>query len=86
MQWVHRVQRGNFVKETNASVEAKGKDNVNKPGTKAKAEADLAKSVMGELEQQSNYKCRNPFQVRGRGEELRRPPGRKLIEGRGQAF
>jgi len=50
-----------FVKETNASIEAKSKDIVNKSETKAKAEADLVEakeekeSVMVELEQLSNY-------------------------------
>merc|ERR1719333_1040433 len=50
-----------FVKETNASVEAKSKDIVNKAEEKAKAEADLVEteeaheSVMLELEQLSNY-------------------------------
>merc|ERR1719473_2611898 len=50
-----------FVKETNASIEAKSKDIVNKSETKAKAEADLVQaneekeSVMLELEQLSNY-------------------------------
>jgi len=50
-----------FVKETNASVESKSKDIVNKSETKAKAEADLVEtkekkeSVMVELEQLSNY-------------------------------
>jgi len=50
-----------FVKETNASVDAKSKDIVNKSQTKAKAEADLVEakefkeSVMVELEQLSNY-------------------------------
>merc|ERR1719174_670891 len=50
-----------FVKETNASIEAKSKDIVNKSESKAKAEADLVEakenkeSVMLELEQLSNY-------------------------------
>merc|ERR1719171_1336351 len=50
-----------FVKETNASIEEKNKDIVNKSETKAKAEADLVEakeskeSVMLELEQLSNY-------------------------------
>jgi septal ring factor EnvC (AmiA/AmiB activator) len=50
-----------FVKETNASIEAKSKDIVNKSETKAKAEVDLVEakeekeSVMVELEQLSNY-------------------------------
>merc|ERR1719316_1949542 len=50
-----------FVKETNASIEAKGKDIVNKSEEKAKAEADLVETkeakeaVMLELEQLSNY-------------------------------
>jgi len=50
-----------FVKETNASIEAKSKDIVNKSESKAKAEADLVEakeekeSVMVELEQLSNY-------------------------------
>jgi septal ring factor EnvC (AmiA/AmiB activator) len=50
-----------FVKETNASIEAKSKDIVNKSEVKAKAEADLVQaneekeSVMLELEQLSNY-------------------------------
>merc|ERR1719265_2360820 len=50
-----------FVKTTNASIEAKGKEVVNKSEEKAKAEADLVKanehkeSVMLELEQLSNY-------------------------------
>merc|ERR1712138_54721 len=52
-----------FVKETNASIEAKSKDIVNKTETKAKAEADLVEAkedkeaVMLELEQLSNYKA-----------------------------
>merc|ERR1719498_185883 len=51
-----------FVKETNASIEAKTKDMINKKETKAKAEADLVEakeneeSVMLELEQLANYK------------------------------
>jgi hypothetical protein len=50
-----------FVKETNASVEAKSKDIVNKSEEKAKAEGDLVEaqmakdSAMLELEQLSNY-------------------------------
>jgi len=50
-----------FVKETNASIEEKSKDIVNKSETKAKAEADLVQAqtekeaVMLELEQLSNY-------------------------------
>jgi len=50
-----------FVKETNASVETKSKDIVDKSQVKAKAEADLVEtkeskeSVMLELEQFSNY-------------------------------
>merc|ERR1711907_220666 len=50
-----------FVKETNASIEAKSKEIVNKSETKAKAEAELVEakeekeSVMVELEQLSNY-------------------------------
>merc|ERR1712139_303469 len=50
-----------FVKETNASIEAKSKDIVNKSETKAKTEADLVEakeekeSVMVDLEQLSNY-------------------------------
>merc|ERR1719277_373559 len=50
-----------FVKETNASIEAKSKDIVNKSESKAKAEGDLVEaekeknSVMLELEQLSNY-------------------------------
>merc|ERR1719408_788371 len=52
-----------FVKETNASIEAKSKDIVNKSETKAKAEADLVEAkenkeaVMLELEQLANYKA-----------------------------
>merc|ERR1712139_268430 len=52
-----------FVKETNASIEAKSKDIVNKSETKAKAEADLVETkeakeaVMLELEQLANYKA-----------------------------
>jgi len=51
-----------FVKETNASIEAKTKDMINKKETKAKAEADLVEAkedkeaVMLELEQLANYK------------------------------
>merc|ERR1719488_209370 len=50
-----------FVKETNASIEAKSKDIINKSETKAKAEDDLVEakkekeSVMVELEQLANY-------------------------------
>lgn len=50
-----------FVKETNASIEAKSKDIVNKSETKAKAESDLVETkeakeaTMLELEQLSNY-------------------------------
>merc|ERR1719453_121560 len=50
-----------FVKETNASIEAKSKDIINKSETKAKAEEDLVEatkekeSVMVELEQLANY-------------------------------
>merc|ERR1719238_795027 len=50
-----------FVKETNASIEAKSKDIVNKSENKAKAEADLVEAkenkeaVMLELEQLANY-------------------------------
>merc|ERR1712060_466362 len=50
-----------FVKETNASIEAKSKEIVNKSELKAKAEADLVETkeakeaVMLELEQLSNY-------------------------------
>jgi len=50
-----------FVKETNASIEAKSKDIVDKSETKAKAEADLVEAketkeaTMLELEQLSNY-------------------------------
>merc|ERR1712050_650158 len=50
-----------FVKETNASIEAKGKEIVNKSELKAKAETDLVETkeakeaVMLELEQLSNY-------------------------------
>merc|ERR1712072_865289 len=52
-----------FVKETNASIEAKSKDIVNKSESKAKAEADLVEAqkdkeaVMLELEQLANYKA-----------------------------
>jgi hypothetical protein len=51
-----------FVKETNASIETKSKDIVNKSETKATAEADLVEAkeskeaVMLELEQLANYK------------------------------
>jgi hypothetical protein len=51
-----------FVKETNASIETKSKDIVNKSETKAVAEADLVEAkegkeaVMLELEQLANYK------------------------------
>merc|ERR1712139_763909 len=50
-----------FVKETNASIEAKSKDIVEKSETKAKAEAELTQAqedkeaVLLELEQLSNY-------------------------------
>merc|ERR1719277_2439250 len=50
-----------FVKETNASIEAKSKDIVNKSDTKAKAESDLVatkeskEATLLELEQLSNY-------------------------------
>merc|ERR1719399_1259773 len=50
-----------FVKDTNASIEAKSKEMVNKTEEKAKAEADLTESneskenVLLELEQLSNY-------------------------------
>merc|ERR1711948_184829 len=50
-----------FVKETNASIEAKSKDIVNKSETKAKAESDLVETkeakedTLLELEQLSNY-------------------------------
>merc|ERR1712054_53528 len=50
-----------FVKETNASIEAKSKDITNKSESKAKAEADLVEAkenkeaVMLELEQLFNY-------------------------------
>merc|ERR1719246_385650 len=50
-----------FVKETNASIEAKSKDIVNKSEEKAKAEVDLVETqkakeaAMLELEQLSNY-------------------------------
>merc|ERR1719226_385951 len=50
-----------FVKDTNASIEAKSKDIVNKSEAKAKAESDLVEAkedkeaVMLELEQLSNY-------------------------------
>merc|ERR1719188_530565 len=50
-----------FVKETNASIEAKSKDIVNKSEQKAKAESDLVETkeakeaVLLELEQLSNY-------------------------------
>merc|ERR1719183_2001127 len=52
-----------FVKETNASIEEKSKDIVNKSETKAKAETDLVEAkeskeaVMLELEQLGNYKA-----------------------------
>merc|ERR1719214_429494 len=51
-----------YVKETNASVEAKNKDIVNKSESKAKAEADKVEATkdkeaaMLELEQLANYK------------------------------
>merc|ERR1712190_65544 len=50
-----------FVKDTNASIEAKSKDIVNKSETKAQTESDLVatkdskESTMLELEQLSNY-------------------------------
>merc|ERR1719254_354078 len=47
-----------FVKETNASIEAKSKDIVNKSDLKAKAETDLVETkeaALLELEQLSNY-------------------------------
>merc|ERR1719261_617279 len=50
-----------FVKETNASIEAKSKDIVNKSEVKAKKESDLVatkdskEATMLELEQLSNY-------------------------------
>merc|ERR1719277_2734922 len=50
-----------FVKETNASIEAKSKDIINKSDDKAKAESDLVvtkeskEATMLELEQLSNY-------------------------------
>merc|ERR1712151_830244 len=50
-----------FVKDTNASIEAKSKDMVNKKETKAKTEAELVETkeakeaAMLELEQLSNY-------------------------------
>lgn len=50
-----------FVKETNASIESKGKDIVNKSEAKAKAEGDLVdtkqskEATLVELEQLSNY-------------------------------
>jgi DNA repair exonuclease SbcCD ATPase subunit len=52
-----------FVKDTNASIEAKSEDIVNKSETKAKAEADLVEAkenkeaVMLEMEQLANYKA-----------------------------
>jgi chromosome segregation ATPase len=52
-----------FVKQTNASIEAKSEDIVNKSETKAKAEADLVEAkenkeaAMLELEQLANYKA-----------------------------
>merc|ERR1712127_994353 len=52
---------GDFVKETNASIETKGRDIVNKSELKAKAEGELVETkeskeaVMLELEQLSNY-------------------------------
>jgi len=52
-----------FVKDTNASIEAKSQDIVNKSESKAKAETDLVEAnkdkeaVMLELEQLSNYKA-----------------------------
>merc|ERR1719161_1094148 len=50
-----------FVKETNASIEAKSKDIVDKSDSKAKAESDLVatkeskEATLLELEQLSNY-------------------------------
>merc|ERR1719287_79912 len=50
-----------FVKETNASIEAKSKDIINKSESKAKSETELVDaksakdSAMTELEQLSNY-------------------------------
>merc|ERR1719253_2111084 len=55
-----------FVKETNASIEAKSKDIVNKSESKAKAEVDLTDAnsakdaAMLELEQLSNYNAELP--------------------------
>merc|ERR1719253_2053699 len=52
-----------FVQETNASIEAKNKDIVNKTENKAKAESDLVEAKKGkeaamlELEQLANYKA-----------------------------
>merc|ERR1719197_1842074 len=52
-----------FVAETNASIDAKNRDIVNKSEEKAKAEADLVETkedkeaVMLELEQLGNYKA-----------------------------
>jgi len=49
-----------FVKDTNASIEAKSRDIVNKSETKAKAEGELVEdkeAVMLELKQLSNYKA-----------------------------
>merc|ERR1712060_618098 len=52
-----------FVKETNNSIEAKGRDIVNKSETKARAETDLVEAnsakeaVLLELEQLSNYEA-----------------------------
>merc|ERR1740120_502820 len=52
-----------FVKDTNASIEAKTRDIVNKSEVKAKAEGELVEAkegkeaVMLELEQLSNYKA-----------------------------
>merc|ERR1712178_8606 len=54
---------GEFVKDTNNSIDAKSKDIVNKSESKAKAEADLVEAkenkeaVMLELEQLANYKA-----------------------------
>merc|ERR1712139_31730 len=54
---------GDFVKDTNNSIEEKSKDIVNKSESKAKAEADLVEAkenkeaVMLELEQLANYKA-----------------------------
>merc|ERR1712227_499068 len=66
-----------FVKETNASIEAKSKDIVNKSEAKAKAEADLVETkeakeaTMLELEQSCDFVMKN-FDVRqtARDEEI----------------